>query len=96
MTGKGIEPPFASHIDLDVREIAADGAKSVFVDMFDGRQPACRSGRSPRVDQNPLVLVFLQRDVTQMANLTGGAAVLLPAAGPPRLQRPGRGRAVSR
>ena len=25
-------------------------------------------------EQNPLVLVFLQRDVTQMANLTGGAA----------------------
>ena len=74
MSGKEIQPPFASHIDLDVREIAADGAKSVFVDMFDG--PNRRAfGPIAAVDQNPLVLVFLQRDVTQMANLTGGAAV---------------------
>ena len=73
MSGKDIVPPFASHIDVDVREVAPDGAKSVFVDMFEGANRR-QFGPIAAQDQNPLVLVFLQRDVTQMANLTGGAA----------------------
>src|SRR5262245_59717561 len=28
MTGQGIDPPLASHVDLDVREVGADGAKA--------------------------------------------------------------------
>jgi hypothetical protein len=73
MQGQGIEPPFASHIEMDVRTVAADGAKSVFFDMFEG---ANRRKLGPMVaqEQNPLVLVLLQRDVNQMANLTGGTA----------------------
>jgi hypothetical protein len=74
MTGKDVKPPYASHIDVDVREVAPDGGKSVWVDMFEG--PNRREfGPIASKDQNPLVLVFLQRDVTQMANLTGGAAM---------------------
>ena len=74
MTGKDIDPPFTSHIDVDVREIKADGGKSVWIKMFDG--PNRREyGPMAALDQNPLVLVFLQRDVTQMSNLTGGAAM---------------------
>ena len=73
MSGKDIVPPFASHIDVDVREVAPDGGKSVFIDMFEGANRR-QFGPIAAQDQNPLVLVFLQRDVTQMANLTGGAA----------------------
>ena len=73
MSGKDIDPPFASHIDVDVREVAPDGAKSVFIDMFEGADQR-QFGPIAAQDQNPLVLVFLQRDVAQMANLTGGAA----------------------
>jgi hypothetical protein len=73
MSGKEINPSFASHIDLEVREVAPDGAKSVYVNMFEGANRR-KFGPIAAMDQNPLVLVFLQRDVTQMANLTGGAA----------------------
>ncbi len=73
LSGKEIEPPYASHIDLEVRDVAADGAKSVYVDMFEGANHRA-FGPIAAMDQNPLVLVFLQRDVSQMANLTGGAA----------------------
>jgi hypothetical protein len=74
MTGQGVDPPVAGRIDLDVREVGADGAKSVFVDMFEG--PNHREfGPIASKEQNPLVLVFLQRDVNEMANLTGGAAM---------------------
>ena len=50
-----------------------DGAKSVFFDMFDGANRR-QFGPMAAQEQNPLVIVLLQRDVTQMANLTGGAA----------------------
>ena len=36
MSGQDIDPPYASHVDIDVREVAADGAKSVYFDMFEG------------------------------------------------------------
>ena len=73
MQGKGIEPPYASHIEMDVRTVAQDGAKSVFFDMFDGANRR-EFGPMAAQEQNPLVIVLLQRDVNQMANLTGGAA----------------------
>ena len=53
--------------------LAPTGGKSVFIDMFEGADRR-QFGPIAAQDQNPLVLVFLQRDVTQMANLTGGAA----------------------
>ena len=74
MEGQGIEAPVTGKIELDVRDIAADGGKSVFVDMFDGPNER-KFGPIAAREQNPLVLVFLQRDVSQMANLTGGAAM---------------------
>ena len=71
--GQDIEPPFTGQVEMDVREVAADGQKSVFFDMFEG--PNRRQfGPMAANAQNPLVIVFLQRDVSQMANLTGGAA----------------------
>jgi hypothetical protein len=73
MRGRDIETPFKSHVEMDVREVAEDGQKSVFFEMFEG--PNRRQFGPMAADaQNPLVIVFLQRDVTQMANLTGGAA----------------------
>lgn len=74
MSGKDIVPPFTSQIAVDVRDVGKDGAKSVFIDMFEGANHR-EFGPIAAQDQNPLVLVFLQRDVTQMANLTGGAAM---------------------
>lgn len=71
--GQDIEPPFTSRVEMDVREVAADGRKSVFFDMFEGANRR-QFGPMAADAQNPLVIVFLQRDVTQMANLTGGAA----------------------
>jgi hypothetical protein len=73
MSGKDVIPPYSRHIDVDIREVAPDGAKSVFVDTFEGAEHRA-VGPIAAHDQNPLVLVFLQRDVAQMARLTGGAA----------------------
>ena len=72
MRGQGIDPPFASSIALEVREADGEGSREVFVDMFEGVNRRAFGPIAAR-EQNPLVLVFLQRDVTQMANLTGGA-----------------------
>jgi hypothetical protein len=74
MPGQGVDPPVVSHIDLDVREAVADGSKSVYVDMFEGSNHR-EFGPIASKEQNPLILVFLQRDVNQMSNLTGGAAM---------------------
>ena len=73
MRGKDIEPAIASPIDMDVREVKDDGDKQVFFDMFAGADRR-QLGPIAAQEQNPLVLVFLQRDVAQMAKLTGGAA----------------------
>lgn len=63
---------YVSRARMEVREVRADGRKLVWFDMFDG--PNHRAfGPMPAEDQNPMLLVFLQRDVTTMANLTGGA-----------------------
>jgi hypothetical protein len=72
MRGQDIEQPYTSHVDMDVREVAADGGKAVYFDMFDGANRR-QFGPMAAREQSPLVIVFLQRDVTQMANLTGGA-----------------------
>lgn len=73
MSGSSIGRPFTSSIDVDVREVAADGSKKVWMDLFEGEN-ARHFGPVEAKGQNPLVLVFLQRDVHQMGTLTGGAA----------------------
>lgn len=73
MQGRSIERPYRSQVQMEVRAVAPDGGKQVFFDMFEG--PNRRAfGPMASSDQNPLVLVFLQRDVAQMGNLTGGAS----------------------
>jgi hypothetical protein len=72
MQGETIQPAYHSHVDMDVREIDADGGKKVFFDMFEGANRR-QFGPMAAKDQNPLVIVFLQRDVSQMGNLTGGS-----------------------
>ena len=73
MRGATIEKPYRSKVDVDVRKVQPDGTKEVWVDMFEGANRR-HLGPVAASDQNPLVLVFLQRDVTEMHNLTGGAA----------------------
>jgi hypothetical protein len=61
-----------SQVSMEVREVRADGGKLVHFDMFEGpdrRQFGPMQARA----QNPLLIVFLQRDVMQMARLTGGS-----------------------
>ena len=73
MHGEEVKPAVASEIVMDVREVQQSGDKEVFVDMFSGADRR-QLGPIAAREQNPLVLVFLQRDVTEMAKLTGGAA----------------------
>ncbi|MEK0083089.1 hypothetical protein [Benzoatithermus flavus] len=73
LQGKAIDPPYRSHVDMDVREVGTDGEKKVFFDMFEGANRR-QFGPMAAREQNPLVIVFLQRDVNQMGNLTGGSA----------------------
>jgi hypothetical protein len=74
VSGQGMDAPYAGLVEVDVREVAADGGKSVFVEMFEGRPDQREYGPIASREQNPLVLVFLQRDVNEMAKATGGAA----------------------
>ncbi len=73
LAGRGMEVPYVSEARMELREIGDDGGKLVWFDMFEG---ANRRAFGPMriLDQNPMLFVFLQRDVTSMANLTGGAA----------------------
>ena len=73
MRGATIDPPFTSHVEMDVRTVRPDGTKEVWFDMFEGANRRAFGPVSAN-DQNPLVIVFLQRDVAEMQNLTGGAA----------------------
>lgn len=73
MSGHTLPDPYRSHVAMDVREVGGDGAKAVFFDMFEGENRR-QFGPMASREQNPLVIVFLQRDVSQMSNLTGGAA----------------------
>lgn len=71
MSGETLERPVASEVLMEVREVKEDGSKVVHFDMFGGQRKA---GPMAAREQNLVVLAFLQRDVAQMANLTGGAA----------------------
>jgi hypothetical protein len=71
--GEGGQPPVEGPLVMEVRGIKAEGDKEVFVDMLDGPNQRHLGPMSAR-EQNPLVLLLLQRDVAEMANLTGGAA----------------------
>ena len=73
MEGRTFKEPYTSAAHMEVREVAPDGEKKVWFDLFEG--PNRRQfGPTEAKAQNPLVLVFLQRDVVQMANLTGGSS----------------------
>lgn len=58
---------------LEVREVEADGDKKVWLDLFEGEARRAVGPLAAR-DQNPLLLAFLQIDVTEMSRLTTGAA----------------------
>jgi hypothetical protein len=73
MHGRDIAPRFESHADMMVENGAAPGQKSVNFDMFEGADRRLY-GPLKASTQNPMILVFLQRDVQTMAGLTGGAA----------------------
>jgi hypothetical protein len=73
MRGTTLKEPFGSQVAMDVREVAQDGQKKVWLDMFEGPNHRALGPIDAR-EQNPLVLVFLQRDVAQMGGLTGGAS----------------------
>ncbi len=71
--GRGIADAAPSPVRAEVRKVAADGGKEVWLELFEG--PARRSaGPLEAREQNPLLLVFLQLDVVEMGRLTGGAA----------------------
>jgi hypothetical protein len=72
MSGTLMGKPYTSRVLMEVRKVGPDGEKEVHFDMFDG--PNHRDfGPMAAREQNPLVLIFLQRDVVQMGNLTGGS-----------------------
>jgi hypothetical protein len=59
-------------VRMEVRSVDADGRKAVFFDMLEG---AARRSFGPveMTTQNPLLIVFLQRDVQAMEAMTGGS-----------------------
>jgi hypothetical protein len=71
--GRGIEKTLSAPGRVEVREIGADGAKKVWLDLFEGEARRAIGPVDAR-EQNPLLLVFLQMDVTEMSRLTTGAA----------------------
>lgn len=73
LRGVTMSEPYASRVVMDVREVGADGGKKVWFDMFEG-QNRREFGPTAAKEQNPLVIMFLQRDVEAMRNLTGGSA----------------------
>ena len=73
MRGRDIDPPFTSQADMMVENGAAPGHKMVNFDMFAGADRRLY-GPLKASTQNPMILVFLQRDVQTMGGLTGGAA----------------------
>lgn len=71
--GQGIEAPRPSPVRVEVRRVAADGGKEVWLDLFEGPQQR-HFGPVAAREQNPLVITFLQMDVNEMGRLTGGAS----------------------
>lgn len=73
MQGQGIDPPFVSHGSMALAEGEQQGVKAASFELFEG--PNRRQfGPLSATSINPMVLVFLQRDVTTMGKLTGGAS----------------------
>jgi hypothetical protein len=70
--GEGIDGTTPSPARLEVRSVAPDGDKEVWLDLFSGTARRALGPVAARA-QNPLVLVFLQMDVTEMGRLSGGA-----------------------
>ena len=73
LKGQTIEQPVSSRVEMAVREVSPEGDKKIWFDMFEGASRR-QFGPTAAREMNPLVLVFLQRDVTGMGNLTGGAS----------------------
>ena len=71
--GQGITPPAPQPVRVEVRSVAADGGKEVWLDLFEGQEHRLFGPVAAR-EQNPLVITFLQMDVNEMGRLTGGAA----------------------
>jgi len=72
MRGSMVPETHRSQVSMEVREVGKDGRKLVHFDMFEGQNRRQYGPMQARV-QNPLLLVFLQRDVVQMGNQTGGS-----------------------
>ena len=66
MQGQGIDPPNVQPVAMDVREVKPDGAKSVYFDLFEGVNRR-QFGPMAAQEQNPLILVLLQRDADERA-----------------------------
>ena len=73
LSGVTMAQPYDAPVTVDVRQVAPDGDKQVWFDMFEGQNHRAFGPMDSR-EQNPLVIIFLQRDVTEMGNLTGGNA----------------------
>jgi hypothetical protein len=72
MRGSKVPEASRSPVSMEVREVSPDGGKVVHFDMFEGQARQQFGPVQARV-QNPLLIVFLQRDVMQMGNQTGGS-----------------------
>ena len=72
--GRGFENVPPAPGTLDVREVAEDGGKKVWLELFEGEARRAIGPLEAR-EQNPLLLVFLQMDVTEMSRLTSGSAI---------------------
>lgn len=66
------QPEASGNILMDVREVAEDGTKQVWFKM-DGAAGDHDFGPVSASTQNPLVIVYLQLDVAQLQELTGGS-----------------------
>jgi hypothetical protein len=65
-------PTRRGDVALEVRSVDAEGAKQVFLDLEDGAVHR-EFGPLRMTQQNPLVILFLQRDVQSMEGVTGGS-----------------------
>jgi hypothetical protein len=72
MQAETMKAPFVSRAVMEVRKIAGDGSKEVYFDLFEGKNRR-QLGPMAAQEVNPLILVFLQLDVDEMGNITGGA-----------------------
>lgn len=73
VSGSLMGEPYEDEVLMDVREVAPDGAKVVHFDLFRDSPRRRQVGPVDAKLQNPLIIIFLQRDVAQMGNLTGGS-----------------------